>query len=77
MLARYSLTSVRSHRLDEPDLEIFESLPEWLQDKIKGNLNYAGSALQAALGGAPTAQPEPEAAAEADGNDDNDDDCPY
>ncbi len=37
--------------LDEPDLEIFGSLPEWLQDKIKANLGYAGSALQEALEG--------------------------
>ena len=37
--------------LDEPDLEIFNSLPEWIQDKIKGNLEYNGSALQKALGG--------------------------
>tara|TARA_Y100001973_G_scaffold106665_1_gene186314 strand:- start:34044 stop:34781 length:738 start_codon:yes stop_codon:yes gene_type:complete len=37
--------------LDEPDLEIFGSLPEWLQDKIKANLEYAGSALQALLEG--------------------------
>lgn len=32
--------------LDEPDMEIFKSLPEWLQDRIKGNLDYDGSELQ-------------------------------
>lgn len=37
--------------LDEPDMEIFQSLPEWLQDKIKGNLEYNGSPLQKALEG--------------------------
>ena len=37
--------------LDEPDLEVFLSLPEWLQEKIKGNLEYAGSPLQALLEG--------------------------
>ncbi len=36
--------------LDEPDLEVFLSLPEWLQDKIKSNLNYNGSKLQGLLG---------------------------
>lgn len=59
--------------LDEPDLEIFKSLPEWLQEKIQSNLNYNGSKLQQALGGlpanaqrnepaqsAPAAQPEGE-----------------
>ena len=35
--------------MDEPDLEIFLSLPNWLQDKIKDSLEYAGSPLEAAL----------------------------
>lgn len=42
--------------LDNPSMEVFGSLPQWLQDKIKGNLNFNGSKLQAALGNAP-AQP--------------------
>jgi len=37
--------------LDEPDMEVFGSLPDWLQDKIKDNLEFNGSALQKALGG--------------------------
>ena len=37
--------------LDEPDMEVFGSLPEWLQDKIKGNLEYKGSKLEALLEG--------------------------
>ena len=37
--------------LEEPDLDIFQSLPQWLQDKIKGNLEYKGSALEALLQG--------------------------
>lgn len=32
--------------IDEPDMEIFFSLPEWLQDRIKDNLEYDGSALE-------------------------------
>lgn len=35
--------------LDEPDLETFNALPEWIRDKIKSNLNYQGSPLQLAL----------------------------
>lgn len=35
--------------LDEPDMEIFLSFPQWIQDKIKDNLKYEGSALQEAL----------------------------
>lgn len=41
--------------LDEPDVEVFNSLPDWLQDKIKSNLEYAGSVLEKALEGAPVA----------------------
>lgn len=37
--------------LDEPDMEVFNKFPGWLQDKLKGNLTYAGSPLQAALEG--------------------------
>ena len=37
--------------LDDPDMEVFLSLPQWLQDKIKGNLEFNGSALQKALQG--------------------------
>lgn len=37
--------------LSEPDLEVFNSLPEWIREKIKGNLNFAGSKLEALLGG--------------------------
>ena len=37
--------------LDEPDFEVFNTLPTWLQDDIKGNLEYAGSALASMLDG--------------------------
>jgi len=37
--------------VDDPDMEVFESLPEWVQDKIKTNLEFEGSALQDKLGG--------------------------
>ncbi len=36
--------------LDNPDLTIFNSLPQWLQDKIKSNLNFGGSKLAKLLG---------------------------
>jgi len=36
--------------LADPDLEVFKKLPDWLQDRIKGNLNYNGSKLQELLG---------------------------
>lgn len=32
--------------IDEPDAVIFWSLPTWLQDKMKENLDYGGSALE-------------------------------
>ena len=46
---------------DEPDLEIFNNIPEWIQKKItQDNLEYGGSPLEALLGGtaAPTTPPE-------------------
>lgn len=47
--------------LDEPDLEVFQSLPEFVQEKIKKNLHFKGSALEALLKGgkAPAKQEEP------------------
>jgi len=48
--------------LDEPDLTILGSLPDWLQDKIKENLEFNGSVLQDALNGkAPAPKQEPKA----------------
>ena len=49
--------------LAEPDLDVFQSLPQWLQDKIKGAIDYPTSPLAKLLGGsteAPEASPEPE-----------------
>ena len=37
--------------LDSPDLEVFGSLPDWVKEKIKSNLEYNGSALEKLLGG--------------------------
>lgn len=57
--------------LDAPDMTIFKSLPEWVQEKIKTNLHYQGSKLQAAIGGAPQEQaPAPQQ--QAEDNEDND-----
>lgn len=46
--------------LDNPDVEIFNKFPKWIQDKIKANLNYNGSVLQKKIGGAdvPVEQPK-------------------
>lgn len=71
--------------LDDPDMDVFLSLPEFLQDKIKENLEFKGSALEALLRGdkpAPEADPqddeddEPEAPSEPD-MDDEEDDLPW
>lgn len=37
--------------LEDPDMEVFGSLPEWLQEKIKSNLEYPGSVLEGELEG--------------------------
>lgn len=47
--------------LDEPDMDIYESLPDFMKEKLTTNLEYNGSKLQAALGEEPTEeQPEEE-----------------
>lgn len=50
---------VRVFITDEPDMEVFNELPEWLQDMIKSNLKYNGSALQEELGEKAIPEPEP------------------
>lgn len=51
--------------LDEPDVEVFKKLPEWLQKLIQSNMEYKGSKLEKALSGAPAVE------------EDNNDDLPY
>ena len=63
--------------LDEPDMEVFNKFPQWIQDKLKGNLGYAGSPLQAALEGSegkggtsPKGRPKKASEAPVEPNDD-------
>ena len=39
-----------SFLLSDPNMELFGKLPDWLQDRIKNNLNYNGSKLQELCG---------------------------
>ncbi|CAH9012139.1 putative Phage protein [Vibrio phage 409E50-1] len=55
--------------LDQPDLTIFKSLPEWLQDKIKSNLEFKGSVLDTTLAGGAPIQDKPAANDEPKGDD--------
>ncbi len=53
---------IRIFDIDEPDMEVFAKLPKWMQDKVSSNLNFEGSALQAALaasGNTPEDKPKP------------------
>lgn len=47
--------------LANPDMEIFKSLPDFIQDKIKGNLEFKGSALDVALNGGEEPKEDPKA----------------
>lgn len=60
--------------LDAPDMDMWKRVPKFMQEKIKGNLEFEGSALQKLLGG----QPEP-AKQEAKGGKPKkqEDDSPY
>lgn len=67
---------------DEPDLEVFNSLPDWIKKKITEALNFKGSNLEEALGGAAAPKAEEKKAPrvkveEADPEDDEDDENPY
>tara|TARA_R110002020_G_scaffold287099_1_gene502565 strand:+ start:15243 stop:15914 length:672 start_codon:yes stop_codon:yes gene_type:complete len=37
--------------LDDPDMEVFEKFPDFMKEKIKANLNFKGSLLEARLNG--------------------------
>ena len=37
--------------LDAPNMEVFNAIPEWIQNIMKENLEFNGSKLQAALNG--------------------------
>jgi hypothetical protein len=45
--------------LDNPDIEVFNKLPKFLQERIRGNLEFKGSKLEA-LVGATTSEPAKE-----------------
>ena len=62
----------RMFTLDEPDMEVFATLPEWLQERIKSNLEFKGSPLDIALNGGVKAKPEAAPAAEVTFDDDDD-----
>lgn len=46
--------------IDEPDMEVFFSLPTWVQDKIKANLDYECSDLQELVEQGPPVKDEEE-----------------
>lgn len=53
------VNDARVFDLDDPNLEVFKTFAEWIQNKIKGNLNYQGSKLQALLEGKVKDAPPP------------------
>lgn len=58
--------------LGSPNLDVFNSLPSWLQDKVKGNLEYENSKLYRLLNQEPvpyTARAEGDAPQEQDADD--------
>ena len=57
---------------DEPDMEVFGSLPDWIQDRMKGALDFGGSALDEAINGGTkdtVVEDQVEQEAETDGDD--------
>ncbi len=45
--------------LDDPDMVVFEKLPEWIQKKILDNLNFKGSVLEGKINGDATVKEKP------------------
>lgn len=43
------VNDIRIFSMDDPDIEIFLSLPTWIQDKIKGGVDFAESPLKVLL----------------------------
>lgn len=63
---------------EDPDMEVFGSLPERVQEKIKSNLRYQGSKLQALVDGKPAPKKEhPQAPEQEEKDDDDSDDKPW
>lgn len=58
------INEARVFTLDNPDLEVFNNLPKWLQETITGNLEYSGSKLEQMLEGATTKEASAEEASE-------------
>lgn len=57
--------------LDAPDMKVFNKFPKWIQDKIKSNLNYAGSALEKQAGKAAPQEKKEEPKKQDDEDEDN------
>lgn len=39
--------------IDNPDMGVYNSLPEWIKEKMRANLNFKGSALEKGIAGTP------------------------
>lgn len=65
--------------INSPDMAVFNSLPNWVKEKMKSNLEFKGSALEAALGGGEVTEKKETPTASPDTTDysDMDDDIPF
>lgn len=64
--------------LDNPDMEVFNKLPKWIQEKIQGNLKYKGSILEGRIGSVPVqAAPKPQPAESESPFKEEDSNSPY
>lgn len=78
MMTPELVNPVKIFDLDTPDMEIFGSLPQWVQDKIKANVTFIGSPLDIALnGGTAAAKEAPKAAPAAPQQQEEEGDDPW
>lgn len=66
MAVREPVNEPRFFDMDDPDMETFENLPDWVQGVIKESLSFPGSRLDGLLNGEQTEQPEAGQAADVD-----------
>jgi len=53
--AREAVSSMLHFNTESPDMEVWDNLPNWLQERIQEGTNYSSSVLNDMLGG-PAAQ---------------------
>ena len=77
MVVPENINPTKFFTLEDPDMEVFESLPDWIQGIIQENLEFNGSVLQQRITGEPEKTKPLKANPKVDPEDIDDADVPY